>query len=56
METQEVEVKRRKDVWSDYDQKRKAAGARVPLCVDKVLEYCLGMIVGLCLDGAAAGK
>ena len=49
-------MKRRKDVWSDYNQKNKSAGRCVPPCDDAVLDYCLGTIVGSCLAGRSGGK
>ncbi len=47
-------VKRRKDVWSDFDQKKKDAEKSGPPCDDAALEYCLGAFLRSCLDGAAA--
>ena len=50
----DVAVKRRRDVWAEFDQKKNDAGKRGPPCDDAALDYCLVTLLRLCLDGAAA--
>ncbi len=47
-------MKRRKNVWSDVDQKKTDAEKRVNPFDDAAFEYCLGTLLRSCLDGAAA--
>ena len=50
----DVAVKRRRDVWAEFDQKKKVAGKSGPPCDDAALDYCLVTLLRSCLDGAAA--